>query len=126
MRSKYRTYPEYHTSLDDLKFVTASGLEGGYWALRRSIEAIEYDVVPRATVLGEPQLGKRGLYPTLRRTKESLSPATRTMMNLLSYCDGDRSLLEIADLIGEPVWELRELVEQLLSHDLLTLLAVDR
>jgi len=117
MRSKYGVYPEYHTSLDDLEFVTPTGLEGGYWALRRAIETIEHNVVPKVTVLGEPQLGRRGLYPTLS-TKGSGS-ATRIMMNLISYCDGSRTLLEIAELIGEPFWELRPLVDQLAAHELL-------
>jgi len=117
MRSKYGVYPEYHTSLDDLEFVTPSGLEGGYWALRRAIETIEHNVVPKVTVLGEPQLGRRGLYPTLS-TKGSGS-ATRIMMNLISYCDGSRTLLEIAELIGEPFWELRPLVDQLVGHELM-------
>ena len=65
----------------------------------------------------EPQLGKRGLYPTLG-TRDS-GPQVRRMMNLLAYADGSRTLLEIADLIGEPVWELRPVCERLVSHGLL-------
>jgi len=116
MRSKYGEYPEYHTSLDDLDLVTSAGLEGGYWALRRALEVIENNVVPTVTVLGEPQLGKRGLYPNIS-TKGSTS-ATRVLMNLLSYCDGKHTLLDIADLIDQPMWELVPLLEQLQEHGL--------
>ena len=119
MRSKYGEYPEYHTSLDDLDLVTPAGLAGGYMALRRTIEAIESNVVPWITVLGEPQLGKRGLYPTIS-TKESML-TTRVMMNLISYCDGEKTLLDIADLIGRPIWELSPLVDQLFNQGLLKL-----
>jgi aminopeptidase-like protein len=119
MRSKYGAFPEYHTSLDNLRFVTGSGLGGGYWALRRAIEALEWDVIPRVTVLGEPQLGRRGLYPTLS-TKGS-GFATRTIMNLLSYCDGRKTLLQIADLIGEPIWDLKPHIDQLHGEGLLEL-----
>lgn len=117
MRSKYAEYPEYHTSLDDLSVVTPDGLKGGYMALRRSIEVIEHNANPRVTVLCEPQLGKRGLYPTLS-TKTS-GVQVRVMMDLISYCDGTKTLLEIANLIDEPFWELLPLIEKLAAHGLL-------
>lgn len=117
MRSKYGTYPEYHTSLDDLdNVVTPTGLSGGYEALRQAIEVIEGNVTPRVTVPCEPQLGKRGLYPTLS-TKGS-GRQVRVMMNLLSYCDGRRTLLEIADLIGEPFARLQNILVPLVEGGL--------
>jgi aminopeptidase-like protein len=117
MRTKYGEYPEYHTSLDDLdRVVTPSGLQGGYEALRQAIEVIEGNVVPRVTVLCEPQLGKRGLYPNIS-TKES-GATVRAMMNTISCCDGTRSLLEIAELIGEPFARLQEILVPLLQNGL--------
>ena len=118
MRSKYGEYPEYHTSLDDLSLVTSSGLEGGFTALKKTLEIIEKNVCPKTTVLGEPQLGKRGLYPKLS-TKTS-GEQVRAMMNLISYCDGQNSLLEIAELIEEPFWELVPIVEKLVDNGLLS------
>ena len=41
------------------------------------------------------------------------------MMNLISYCDGSRTLLEIANLIEEPFWDLMVIVEKLVDHELL-------
>lgn len=122
-RSKYGDYPEYHTSLDDLTLVSAKGLWGGYTVLRRAIETVEHNVVPRVTVLGEPQLGRRGLYPTLsnlstKAARDSLK-SLRTMMNLIAYCDGAHSLLDIAEIIGVPMWELDPICEKLAAHDLI-------
>ena len=120
MRSKYDEYPEYHTSLDDLvNVVTPQGLEGGYQALMRAIEAIEHNRYPRVTVLCEPQLGKRGLYP-LASTKSTFLEVT-VMMDLISWSDGTRSLLEIAELCGVPIWELYPIVGRLSEHKLLEL-----
>ena len=67
-------------------------------------------------MLGEPQLGKRGLYPTLS-TKES-SDQVRAMMDMLSYCDGQHSLLDIADKIGVPVWTLADVLAPLIANKL--------
>jgi aminopeptidase-like protein len=117
MRSKYWEYPEYHTSLDDLNLVTPTGLSGGFLAYRRILECFEKDCYPLITVCCEPQLGKRGLYPTLS-TKES-AKTVRAMMNLIAYSDGTTSLLDIANKIGEPMWELLPIVERLAAADLL-------
>jgi len=117
MRSKYGEYPEYHTSLDDLNLVTPTGLAGGFLAYKHILECIEGNCYPRVTVLCEPQLGKRGLYPTLS-TKQS-GKDVRAMTNLIAYCDGSLSLLEIAERIGQPMWELLPMVERLSEFSLL-------
>jgi len=120
MRSKFDRYPEYHTSLDDLiHVVTPAGLEGGYNALRLALEAIERHCHPRLTVLCEPQLGRRGLYPQLS-TPEAGS-GVPLILNLITWADGTKSLIEIADECGVAVWELYPLVDQLVSHGLLCL-----
>ena len=120
MRTKYGQYPEYHTSLDDLEtVVTPAGLDGGYWALRRAIEAVEKNKKYRVTVFCEPQMGKRGLYPTLSTTK--YGEEVKLMMDLISLCDGKRFLLEVAEALNTPIWELYELIETLVSHKLLEL-----
>lgn len=119
MRTKYRAFPEYHTSLDNLiDVVTPEGLEGGFLALKHALELIERNEILNVEVLCEPQMGKRGLYPTLS-TKKS-SDQTRVMMDLLTYCDGKHSVLEIAEKIDVPSWELYELIEKLKAHNLIT------
>ena len=121
MRTKYGKYDEYHTSLDDLiNVVTAEGLEGGFNAIWNAIEALERNIYPKVKVLCEPQLGKRGLYPTLS-TKVS-GVEVRLMMDLITWSDGTRSLIEIAELCSSPVWELYPIVDKLSSHNLMDLL----
>lgn len=111
MRSKYGTYPEYHTSLDDMSFVSAEGLQGAFDVMCRCLQTIESNRIPLSRTLGEPQLGRRGLYPQLS-TKHSAA-AVKTMMNLLAYSDGSNDLVAIADILGEPVWELAPLADRL-------------
>ena len=111
MRTKYGQYPEYHTSLDDLSLVTPAGLLGGYEVLRKSIECFEQNETLQTIVYCEPQLGKRGLYPTI--STKSSGVQVRDMMNFLAYTDGKLSTLEIAEKINVPIWELNETVENL-------------
>jgi len=117
MRSKYGEYPEYHTSLDNLDLVTPDGLMGGFIALQRAIKIIEYNQCLNINTLCEPQLGKRGLYPQIS-TKKTRSKVYG-MMNFISYCDGTKTILEIANLINEPFWDLLLYVEELKQAGLL-------
>jgi len=118
MRTKYNSYPEYHTSLDDLTLITPAGLQGGYDAIRKSIELLEHNHAYKTTTLCEPQLGKRGLYPTLS-TKGSAA-AVRAMMNVLAYSDGTRDLADIAQHIDLNPTEAIEIAEQLAQKGLLS------
>lgn len=119
MRSKYGTYPEYHTSGDDLNLVTPSGLEGAYVALKSCLEILEVNRRWCATVLGEPQLGKRGLYPTIGTRDGSV--VVKTMMDLLAYADGTRDLLEIAETINADPLKCAGIIAKLVEHGLLTI-----
>lgn len=117
MRSKYGTYPEYHTSLDNLSLISPTGLAGAFTALQRCLSLIEVNGVYRVTCLGEPQLGRRGLYPTLSERGSGLQ--VQTMMNFLAYADGQRDLISIADRIGVPAETCVPIVERLLQEQLL-------
>ena len=112
LRTKYGVYPEYHTSLDNLEdVVTPQGLNGGYWAIRKAIEAIERNKKYKVSILGEPQMSKRGLYSSLSIKKNN--EEDRLMMNFISLCNGKNSLLEISDRLNVPIWNLYDIVEKL-------------
>ncbi|HLJ19862.1 MAG TPA: DUF4910 domain-containing protein [Stellaceae bacterium] len=117
MRSKYGTYPEYHTSLDDLSLITQAGLEGSFRVLRDCLRVIEANRRWRAVVPCEPQLGPRGLYPTLSTRESGLQ--VRDMMNLLAYADGKSDLLAIAETIGVPALRVAEIAKTLADASLL-------
>lgn len=118
-RSKHGSYPEYHTSLDDLSLVTPSGLSGAFDAYRRCVVTLEHSHRYRPTVPCEPHLGKRGLYPTLSR-RGGKGPELRRMMDLLALADGTEDLVGLAELIGAPSWELIPLIHTLVNEGLLT------
>ncbi len=117
MRSKYGSYPEYHTSLDNLALITQNGLEGAFVMLRKCIQILEANRIYGATMPCEPQLGKRGLYPTI--STRGSGAEVRTMMNLLAYADGREDLLAIADRIETDALECSALADKLAASNLL-------
>jgi aminopeptidase-like protein len=117
MRSKYGEYPEYHTSLDDLEFVTPSGLQGGLDAVRDCIRILEADVYLQATCLAEPQLGRRGLYHSVGGA--DYAQRTRWISDVLAYADGHHSLLDMAELFGVSALDLLPVLNDLREHGLI-------
>jgi len=89
-------YAEYHTSADNLTFVTAEALQDSLGKALAMIEILEHDVAcVNLSPKGEPQLGRRGLY----RNRGGTSPADFEMALLwvLNFSDGRHSLLDIAE-----------------------------
>ena len=124
LRTKYGRYPEYHTSLDNLEnVVTPKGLDGGYWAIRKAIEAIEKNKKYKVTVLCEPQMGRRKLYSTL--APNIRDEKVWLMMNFISLCDGENSLLEIAERLNVQIWSLYDIVNTLIAHSLIDINETD-
>ena len=117
MRTKYGEYPEYHTSGDNLDFISPAGLAGGFAAIKSAIEAIELYSYPIIKVLCEPQLGKYGLYPNIG-TKEN-AKIVQALSDTISFCDGKNSTLDIAEKINQPISEVGRIVRQLYSVGLI-------
>jgi len=101
-RSKYSEYPEYHTSLDDFNLVTQKGVSGGFKVAKTSIAILLKKIIPQNIILGEPQLSKRDLYPSLSNlfTKQKDNyKYTFNIVNFLQYADGKNDLHKISKLI---------------------------
>jgi aminopeptidase-like protein len=113
MRSKYGTYPEYHTSLDDFSLVTARGLEGGLAALQATVDALEKNYTYKNVFQCEPQLSKHGLYPSMSSKNSGLT--VRNMMNLLTYTDGKTDLLAVSEKINITIDEAATIAERMVE-----------
>ncbi len=116
-RSKYGTYPEYHTSADNMTIISPEGLQGAYDICRKIIKALESNYYYKTKVLCEPQLGKRGLYPTISR-KGSTSDIKSTM-DFLAYTDGKNDLIDISNIINVSIEKLNPIVSELIKNDII-------
>jgi len=121
MRTKYGEYPEYHTSFDNLQnVVTPQGLGGGFFLVKKIIETIENNYCPVATKKGEPFLSKFNLRDSLGAAR-SFDEESQIISNILTWADGNNDLLEIANKINQPIWNLYLPLKKLKKYKLIVL-----
>ena len=118
-RTKYGEYPEYHTSLDNFKLVTLRGCKGGFNVAKKSIEILLNRAYPQSKVMCEPQMGRRGLYPTLSTQNDYKLP--ENYMNFLQYADGTNSFEKISNLIKLDFKSVKKISSILLKNNLISL-----
>ncbi len=97
-RSKYWEYPEYHTSLDNFNLVTINGVKGGFEVSKRAILNLDKQILPKSNILGEPQMGKRNLYPSM--SMKDQKNKYFDYLNFIQYSDGFNSIEKICKLIN--------------------------
>tara|TARA_B110000967_G_C18884961_1_gene563439 strand:- start:1502 stop:2800 length:1299 start_codon:yes stop_codon:yes gene_type:complete len=117
MRSKYHVYPEYHTSADNLDYVTPEGLNGSIELYQKCIDVYEINKYYKAVVIGEPKLSSRNLYPDTFQEKQL--PDVNIIVDFLTYADGSNDLIDIAEKLRVPIWDLYDVVATLLKVQLI-------
>jgi aminopeptidase-like protein len=101
MRTPYQRYKEYHTSLDNKEFISFTALAETVEVYVRICMLLESNLKYVNQISHcEPQLGKRGLYPS------SVDPLfnrehTHRLLHFLSFTDGEKDLIEIAEWRNE-------------------------
>ncbi len=130
-RTVYGEYPGYHNSLDDKQFVRIDRIWNSAERIERLLRLTETAGCFRnLSPHGEPQLGRRGLYPNVN-SAQTWNDSTDwlhdgrelrdRMLYILSYSDGKTDMLEIARRAGCSVAALAPAVERLERAELLTL-----
>ncbi|MBO6805951.1 DUF4910 domain-containing protein [Thalassospira sp.] len=117
MRTKFGAFPEYHTSLDDLSLVSATGLQKGFEVASRCIEALEVNKVYVATHYCEPRLSKYGLRNTTSHI--TLDDEFKLVSDVLAFADGKRDLIDLSERVGRPIWDVCRITSLLDENGLL-------
>ena len=118
-RSKYGAFPEYHTSADNLDFISAGELDKSYEIVCRAIDVLESHRTPVNRLPHcEPQLGKRGLYEAMGGDNQRVE-RQMAMLWVLNLADGEHTMLDMAERSGAPYALIRETVELLTREGLL-------
>jgi aminopeptidase-like protein len=94
-RSPNATYAQYHTSADDLGFVSAQALAGALQALAQIMGVVDANqAYQNLSPKGEPRLGKRGLYGMVGGGGPG--QFEQALLWLLNQSDGSQDLIAIA------------------------------
>tara|TARA_A100001011_G_scaffold398515_2_gene503242 strand:- start:22573 stop:23856 length:1284 start_codon:yes stop_codon:yes gene_type:complete len=119
MRSKYGTYPEYHTSLDDLKFISGKGLKGSLEILKKTLEILEINFTYKNTYNSfcEPKLNNFNLRPPISFKKNY--DYDKNLLNILLYADGKRDLIDLSNKINVDIFEVNQIIDRLIKSRLL-------
>ena len=115
-RSKYGTYPEYHTSLDNFDLVTLKGIKGGFQVAKTAINYLLSETIPKTQILCEPHMSKYKLYPSLSIKKSRYK--SRQYMDFLQYADGKNTLKKISKYIGLSFSKTKKIYRLLKSKNL--------
>ncbi len=120
MRTPHGQYPEYHTSADNLDFISAESLTDSLTKCLLALRILEGNkTYINQKPKGEPQLGKRGLYREVGGQAKA-PPDTMTVLWVLNLCDGKHSLLNIATRSGCEFEAIEDATNLLKQHGLLT------
>lgn len=123
MRSVHGTFPEYHTSADNLEFVQAEALEDSLDTCLKVIHLLEHNrAYLNNSPNGEPQLGKRGLYMGLNADGNQRQQEL-ALLWVLNLSDGKHSLLDIAERATLPFETMKFAADALAGTDLLSVVS---
>jgi aminopeptidase-like protein len=118
-RSPHGEFPEYHTSADDLSFVQPQYLGESFARCLSVLNLLDNNRrYLNLSPMGEPQLGKRGLYRKVGGPKDG-GVAETALLWTLNLSDGEHSLLDIAERSGMNFDDVKSAADALLQHELL-------
>lgn len=122
MRSVWGSFPEYHTSADNLDFIQPQQLAGALRICAAILDVLENNVRYRnQSPYGEPQLGRRNLYrPT---GGDAIGADISARLWVLNLSDGEHSLLDIAERSGLAFTAISDAAELLCQSGLLSVVS---
>lgn len=116
MRTRYGDYKEYHTSDDNLEFISPEGLQGGYEINLNFLKIIEINKTYLSNTIGEPFLTKHKLR-NKRMGNETLDLSSINIINFLAYSDGS-DLIDICEKTGIDILSFQKTIKILVEKKL--------
>jgi aminopeptidase-like protein len=119
MRSVWGSFPEYHTSADNLDFIQPLQLAESLRMCAAIVDVLENNLrYCNQNPFCEPQLGRRNLYGSAGG--EAIAAETYARLWVLNMSDGQHSLLDIAERSGIAFSTINDAAELLRQAGLLS------
>ena len=128
-RSAYGNFPGYHNSLDTKEFMDIKAIRDSIDKIESWLKIVEVGATYiNTTPYGEPHLSKYDLYPAINsaesgeKSSDSLKDGRQRLaliLQVLSHCDGNANIVDLADKLTIPLQQLRPIVETLEYNGLL-------
>ena len=97
LRTKHGKFREYHTSLDDLDFISKKGLFESFKIMKKLVLEFEKSKFYKVRKKCEPFLTKYDLKKSLSGEKK-MNFKTKSLIDTIAFCDGNNSLKEISKM----------------------------
>jgi aminopeptidase-like protein len=117
MRSKYNEYEEYHTSLDNMEYISPTGLAGGFQVNFAVIDLLMRNHIPVSTKICEPHLSKYCLYNF--KASSGVEKRDNRILNFLTFADGRNDFIDIARLANLKFDDVCWIANELRRHELI-------
>jgi aminopeptidase-like protein len=124
MRSVWGSFPQYHTSADNLDFIRPEQLAGSLRICASILDVLETNRLYRnLNPCCEPQLGRRNLYRSIGG--DVIGREINARLWVLNLSDGEHSLLDIAERSGISFSTISEAADLLCESGLLAVVPCD-
>jgi aminopeptidase-like protein len=118
MRTPYKIYPEYHTSLDDKSIIEFTALKEIVHLLLDVCKGFEMNhLIEPGQLYGEPMLGKRNLYPE-KGGAGIMSEDLMFLLSMITMSEIQHSPLEIANRLEANILDLDKALQIALREGL--------
>ena len=118
LRTKHGKFKEYHTSLDNLNFISTKGLLGSFKIMKKLILSFENSNFYRTVNKCEPFLSKHNLKKSLSGEKK-MDRKTKSLIDTIAYCDGTNTLEDISKKTFIKINNIKKNIKLLRKHNII-------
>lgn len=116
-RSKYGTYPEYHTSGDNMDFISPTALQESIDFYCHLIAEFELNRVFKSTAICEPMYSKHGLRSPIGA--KELDGSSKIFSDIVAFSDATRDTKELSKLLNVSEQMITSHAEELIKKRIL-------
>ena len=121
MRTRHGYYKEYHTSLDNLDFISSEGFQGAYDIYTLVFDILENNRIYKNLIIGEPFYTKYNLRTDTLGT--GFKKYSFNISNVCAYLDGKTDLIDLSEILSLNFYEITKIIKILKYHKIIKMVS---